>query len=115
MRCTVAIIPLALVLALGACVSPVAVAEKGLGLARTVVDGIVKRAEGVNDKVLAEVDRAEILLSDEIVRLQKAKCRLPFTALVRYARQSPAHRQRVRAQCGLDVEPAEATAMSLPE
>lgn len=115
MRSTLAIIPLALALALGACASPVTVAERGLGLARTVVDQVIKRAEGVNDKVLAQVDRAETLLAEEIVRLQKAKCLLPFTALVRYARQSPVHRQRVRTQCGLDVEPAEATAMSLPE
>ena len=108
-------IPVTLALALGACASPVAVAEKGLGLARTVVDGIVKRAEGVNDKVLAQVDRAETLLAEEIVRLQKAKCRLPFTALVRYARKSPVHRQRVRTHCGLSVGSPDATAAPLPD
>jgi hypothetical protein len=102
-------IALAGTLALMGCASPADFAERGLGTARTLVDGVIKRAEGVSDKVLDEVDRAEVLLAQEIVRLQKAKCRLPFTALVRYAGKSSARRARVQTHCGLYVTPAEAS------
>ena len=67
------------------------------------VDRVVSKVEQVDDKVLTEIEAAETFLAEEAKRLARAKCKMPFTALVRYALSSPERSTGVTRDCNLVV------------
>ena len=69
-----------------------------------LTDAVIKRAEGFNDRALEDLQKAEDFLRQKTARLARAKCRFPYTALVRYGCTSAAHRQAVEDDCGLVVK-----------
>lgn len=74
-----------------------------------LTDRLVARLATFNDQILEDLVEAEAVLKEKAARLARAKCRFPFTALVRYARTSEAHRTAVEDDCGLVVNPIAAT------
>ena len=67
------------------------------------VDRVVSKGEQVDDNVLTEIEAAETFLAEEVKRLARAKCKMPFTALVRYALSSPERSTGVTRDCNLVV------------
>ncbi len=68
-----------------------------------VTDAFIARAAQFNDSALDGIDAAEAFLEQKTARLRLAKCRFPYTALVRYGCSSEAHRAAVERDCGLVV------------
>ncbi len=66
-----------------------------------VTDAVIKRAESFSDRALEELEAAEAFLREKAVRVARAKCRFPYSALVRYGCKSEADKKSVEDDCGL--------------
>ena len=86
-------------LVLAGCGNPIVQAIVGGDL----TDLVIKRAEGFSDRALEDLEAAEDFMRQKTVRLALAKCRFPYTALVRYGCKSEANRLSVETDCGLAV------------
>ena len=82
--------------------------------AETIVDTIVKAAERVSDKAMDGLDETIAFLERKAQRANKARCKWPHTALIRYARRGPAEAALVAKHCNLVVNEIEATATVKP-
>ncbi len=79
--------------------------------AEGVVDGVIAGAEKVTDKAMTGIDEAVSLLERKADRARKARCRLPFSALVRYAARGDKETAVLRRDCALTVDKARARAV----
>ena len=79
-----------------------------------VTDAVISRAAQFSDRALDDLEAAEDFLRQKTDRLARAKCRFPFTALVRYACKNEANRVAVEANCGLAVKCAVGAAAVTP-
>lgn len=87
-----------------------AIALSGCGTSSAVnriiesrTDSVIKRLEAIDDKIIRALVEAQELAERKVERLKKAKCKLPYEGLVRYARTSDKNRVAVAEDCGLFV------------
>lgn len=104
-------IPIILVLLLSGCGVLSDYNERG----EIIVDSIVKAAEQVSDKAMDGLDETVAFLERKTQRANKARCKWPHTALVRYIRRGPVEAARVAKHCNLVVSEIETTAIVKPE
>ena len=71
----------------------------------TKIDQIIDRGAAANDKIMTAIDKGLALLQTKYVRLNKARCKMPYTALVRYASRGAAEAATVANVCTLFVRP----------
>ena len=76
--------------------------------AERVVDGLIAHAEKVTDRAMTGIDDAVSLLERKAYRARKARCRLPFSALVRYAARGEKETAVLQRDCALMVNKARA-------
>ncbi len=82
-------------------------------MAERVVDGVIAHAEKVTDRAMTGIDAAVALLERKAYRARKARCRLPFSALVRYAARGEKETAILKRDCALTV--SKATAIHLTD
>ncbi len=82
--------------------------------AETIVNTIVKAAELVSDKAMDSLDETVAFLERKAQRANKARCKWPHTALIRYVRRGEAEAARVAKHCNLVVNDIEATVTVKP-
>ena len=74
-----------------------------IALFQGAVDRVVSKVEQVDDKILADIEAAEGFLAAEQKRIAGARCKMPFTALLRYALSTTERAARVKKDCNLVV------------
>ena len=102
---------LAALVALAGCTSidTTAFVEDQLDGFRQITNALLQRKTEAELELMRETAVAGRILREEAVRFDRAKCHAGLPALRAWAARSEAHRAAVRADCGLDVLPSEAT------
>jgi hypothetical protein len=85
-----------------------AAVESALGDLRLVTDSLLQRKTEAELELMRESAAAGRILREEAGRFERAKCHAGLPALRAWAERSAENRAAVKADCGLEVTPAEA-------
>ncbi len=98
------------VIAIVFAVSGCATAERFNQAAETITDALIKKVEFANDKAMTGLDKSLVLLERKKARLKKSRCKMPFTALRRYALRGEPESKTVEQDCKLVINQRNAVA-----
>ncbi len=80
---------------------------RGRIIAHTLAGGIVAQAEVTSDRAMDALDKALLVSGKVDQHTRHARCRMPHTALVRYARRGEKEAATVALDCGMVVQAIE--------